>query len=103
MSYLLARVVKTTPVTCFLGQGLSSGDSPTGDKLRIGLNPAPDRVSKVITFFFPLLESVTFLVKSGLKLNFEHYGNHKIEVFSIFSSNFGCWNTSSGTILLAVF
>ena len=81
MSYSLARVVKTNPVTCFLGQGLSSGDSPTGDKLRIGLNPAPDRVSKVITSFFPSLESVTFLVKSGLKLNFKHSGNHRKEVF----------------------
>ena len=81
MSYLLARVVKTAPVTCFLGQGLSSGDSLTVDKLMIGPNPAPDRVSKVITFFFPSVASVTSLVKSGLKLNFEHCGNHRKEVF----------------------
>ena len=81
MSYLLARVVKTTPVTCFLGQGLCSGDSLTVDKLMIGPNPAPDWVSKVITFFFSSKEGVTFLVKSGLKLNFEHCGNHRKEVF----------------------
>ena len=81
MSYLLAGVVKTTPVNCFSSQGLSSSDSLIGDRLGMGPNPARDRVSKVITFFFPSLESVTSLVKSGLKLNFEHYENHKKEVF----------------------
>ena len=74
-------MVKTTPVTCFSRQGLSSGDSLIGDKLGMGPNPARDRVSKVITSFFSSLESVIFLVKSGLKLNFEHYENHKKEVF----------------------
>ena len=89
LSYLLARVVKTTPDTCFSSQGLSSSDSLIGDQLGMGSNPAWDRVSKVITFFFPFLKSVTFLGKSGLKLNFEHCGNHRKEVFWIFSSNFG--------------
>ena len=78
---LLAGVVKTTPTTCFSSQGLSSSDSLIGDKFGMGPNPISDRVSKVITFFFPSLESVTSLVKSGLKLNFEHCGNHRKEVF----------------------
>ena len=69
----------------------------------MGSNPAWDRVSKVITFFFPFLKSVTFFGKSGLKLNFEHCGNHKKEVFWIFLSNFGCYNSSSCTVLLAAF
>ena len=81
MSYLLAGVVETTPVTCFSSQGLSSGDSLFGDKLGMGPIPTQDQVSKVITFFFLLWESVTFLLKSGLKLNFEHCGNHRKGVF----------------------
>ena len=81
MTSLLAGVVKTIPATCFSCQRLSSSDSLTRDKLGMGPNPALDRVSKVITFFFPSLKSVTFLVKSGLKLNFEHCGNHREEVF----------------------
>ena len=90
MSYLLAGVVKTTPVTCFSSRGLSSCDSLIGDKLGMGPNPTSDRVSKVITFFFSSLKSVRFLVKSGLKLNFEHCGNHRKEVVWIFLSNLGC-------------
>ena len=81
MTSLLAGVVKTTPTTCFSSQGLSSSDSLIGDKFGMGPNPNSDRVSKVITFFFPSLASVSFLVKSGLKLNFEHCGNHRKEVF----------------------
>ena len=81
MSYLLAGVVKTTPVTCFSRQLLSSSDSLIGNKLRVGLYSTQDGVSKVITFFFPSLVGVTFLVESGLKLNFEHCGNHRKEVF----------------------
>ena len=69
----------------------------------MGSNPAWDRGSKVITFFFPFLKSVTYLGKSGLKLNFEHCRNHKKEVFWIFLSNFGCYNSSSRTVLLAAF
>ena len=69
----------------------------------MGSNPAWDRVSKVITFFFPFSKSVTFLGKSGLKLNFEHCRNHKKEVFWIFLSTFGCYNSSSRTVLLAAF
>ena len=72
---------KTPPSPVSHVRGLSSGDSLIGDKLGMGPNPARDRVSKVITFFFLSLGSVTFLVKSNLKLNFEHCGNHKKEVF----------------------
>ena len=73
-------MVKTTPVTCFSSPELSSSDSLIGDKLGMGPSPGLDRVSKVITFFFPFLASVSFSVKSGLKLNFEHCGNHRKEV-----------------------
>ena len=90
VSHSLAGVVKITPATCFASQGHSSSDSLTGDESGIVLYPTGDRVSKVITFFFPHLKSATFLVKSGLKLNFEHCGNHRKEVFWIFLSNLGC-------------
>jgi hypothetical protein len=81
VTFLLAGVVKTTPANCFLSQGLSSSDCLIGDKFGMGPNPNSDRVSKVLTFFFPSVASVTSLVKSGLKLNFEHCGNHRKEVF----------------------
>ena len=38
--YLLAGVVKTTPVTCFSSHGLRSSDSLIRDEMGMGPNPA---------------------------------------------------------------
>ena len=54
---------------------------------------------KVIKSFPGFMESVTFLVKSGLKLNSEQYENHRKPFFEYF----GCKSTWGCNVLLAAF